>query len=107
MNNSVLIRKISQKDNHTFSIEWSDGITQVFRLADLQRNCCCAGCVDETTGERRVDPCSVKDDVRADKLVSIGRYALRVVFTSGCSSGIYSFDMLRKIGQKWPAYCCA
>ena len=42
-------------------------------------------------GERKVD-----ENVRATKLWSVGRYALQIAFTSGCSQGIYHFSYLRR-----------
>lgn len=95
MNTYLFVRKIWQKDNHVFSIEWNDGAIQDFRLSDLQRKCPCARCVDETTGKQLLDPATVPDDVRAIAIRSVGRYGLRIHFASGCSMGIYCFDQLR------------
>lgn len=92
---AVLIQKIKQKDNYTFTIEWSDGDIKNYRLSQLQKNCPCAGCVDESTGQRVLDEQTVNEDVRAVRIVSIGRYALKIQFTSGCSNGIFDFDSLR------------
>lgn len=97
MNTPLFVRQIWQKDNYTFSIQWNDGLTQDFRLCDLQRNCPCAHCADEITGRCLLDPKTVSDDVKAIAIRSIGRYGLRIQFTSGCSTGIYSFDRLRKM----------
>jgi DUF971 family protein len=97
MNTPLFVRQIWQKDNYTFSIEWNDGHTQDFRLCDLQRNCPCAHCTDEMTGKRLVNPNNVPDHVKAIVIRSIGRYGLRIQYTSGCSMGIYSFDRLRKM----------
>lgn len=101
--NPVFVRSIAQKNNHTFTIEWSDRTVSDYRLSNLQKNCPCANCNDEITGKKRVDEKSIKEDVRAIRINSVGRYALRIQFTSGCSTGIYSFDMLRKLGES-PSY---
>lgn len=97
MRNSLFVRQIWQKDNYTFSIQWNDGLTQDFLLCDLQRNCPCAHCTDEMTGKRLIDPKAIPNDVKAIVVRSVGRYGLRIQFTSGCSTGIYSFDRLRKV----------
>lgn len=94
----VLVRTIAQKDNYIFSIEWSDGKKSEYRLSELQKNCPCANCTDENTGRRLLDESTVKNDVRAIKIHNVGRYAIRIQFTNGCSTGIYSFDMLRQMG---------
>lgn len=96
----IFIKKISQCDNFNFSIEWSDGILQNYRLSDLQKQCPCAGCKDEKTGKTLINPAAIKEDVRAIRLSSVGRYALRIQFNSGCSSGIYSYDFLRQFSPK-------
>jgi DUF971 family protein len=93
--NAVFINNIYQKDNHTFIIEWNDGEVNHYRLSDLQKRCPCAGCVDEMTGRRVLDDTKIDINVRAKRITSVGRYALRIQFTSGCSHGIYSFDYLR------------
>jgi DUF971 family protein len=100
MNAPLFVCQIWQKDNYTFSIEWNDGLIQDFRLCDLQRHCPCAHCTDEMTGKRLVDPRMISDDVRAVVIRSVGRYGLRIQFTSGCSMGIYSFDQLRKMKKE-------
>lgn len=93
---SLVVSEIWQKNNHTFSIKWNDGVSQEFRLSDLQRNCPCARCTDGETG-KRLNPQTISEDVRAVVIRNVGRYGLRIQFTSGCSTGIYSYDRLRKI----------
>lgn len=91
---NLSIKAIKQTDNHTFQIIWNDGSQKNYRLSDLQKNCPCAGCVDELTGQRIATSQAVKEDVRAINLQSVGRYALKIKFTSGCSTGIYSYTTL-------------
>lgn len=95
----ILVKSIRQQDNHTFSIEWSDGKNCSYRLSELQKQCPCAGCVEEGTHKRVIDPSKIQPDVRAVRIVNVGRYALRIQFTHGCSNGIYSFDFLHQIGN--------
>lgn len=82
------IKKIVQKDNHTFTIEWSDGKIADYRLNQLQQICPCAKCKEFSLKD-------LQENVRCKNIQSVGRYALRIEFTSGCSSGIYDFDFLR------------
>lgn len=92
------IKTIQQRDNCSFSILWNDEKTSVFRLADLQRACPCAGCVDEITGRRRILAEDVPEALEAISIESVGRYALKIHFRSGCSRGIYHFNYLRQLG---------
>lgn len=98
-NKAVLIRQIAQKDAHHFTVEWSDKRRHLFRLSDLQKKCSCAHCVDEKTGRRILEDALVDENVMAKKIISVGRYALRIEFSSGCSHGIYSFDRLYDLGE--------
>ena len=93
----LFVIKIEQKDNYTFSIQWNDGSVQDFRLCDLQRMCPCARCADENTGKPLLDPQSISDDVKAVFIRNVGRYGLRIQFTTGCSMGIFSFDRLHQM----------
>lgn len=94
---SDVLPEIKQIDDHTLSIKWSDGKMQTMRYNDIQKQCACAHCVDEQTGKRLLDPAAVRSDVRAMAIKSVGRYGLQFKFSSGCSTGIYSFNLLKQI----------
>ena len=96
---TLLVRKIEQLDAHTFAIEWVDGHESRWRLSHLRRNCPCATCVDEWTGEPTLNPDDIDDDIQATKIESVGRYALVIQFGDGHATGIYSFPNLRKLCQ--------
>lgn len=83
------IKKITQLDNYTFGILWNDGTEQKYRLSGVQKKCPCAQCNVE--GAKLV----VDDNVRAANISSVGRYAMKIQFTSGCTKGIYTFPLLR------------
>lgn len=91
----IKIRQIQQIDNYHFQIDWVDGTVSRYRLSELQKHCPCAGCVDEATNERRISALSVSETVKAKRIQNVGPYALRILFTDGCSSGIYPFSFLK------------
>lgn len=95
--NESLIKSLSQKDDFTVSLVWNDGKEQDIRLRDLQKACPCANCTDEFSGKRILDENGVKDDVKALAIRNVGRYGVQIKFSSGCSTGIFSFDALRKM----------
>lgn len=95
----IMIKKIEQVDNESFKIEWSDGIAERYRLDVLQRMCPCAQCYDPATGKRLNAREDASHPIRAAKIENVGRYAIRIHFTSGCTKGIYSFSLLRAIGK--------
>lgn len=88
----VRIKKIYQIDNYSFEVIWSDNKSQQFHLGTLQDLCPCAQCTEERTKGQKVK--RVSDDVKAKKIYNVGRYGLRIDFTSGCSKGIYSYQFL-------------
>jgi DUF971 family protein len=95
----LLVRKIEQVDRLTFTIEWTDGHLGRWSLPDLRRECPCAACIDEWTGEPLLDPRSVSDDLLCSSIQSVGRYALAIKFSDGHHSGIYPFTRLRELCQ--------
>lgn len=95
----LFMRRLWQVDNFHFAIEWNDNQKQVFRLNEVQNKCPCASCYDEIKGQRLANSPLVQENVKAVVIRQVGRYGLRIQFTSGCSAGIYSFDHLHQINQ--------
>lgn len=89
--------KIIEESDSELTIEWSDGDPTTFTAAQLRRACPCAGCIDEWTGEKRLDEASVPDDLSFKHTSIVGRYALNFHFSDGHDTGIFSFDLLRKL----------
>jgi DUF971 family protein len=89
----VEIRRIEDRELH---VTWADGHRSVFPNKMLRERCPCAGCVHELTGQRLLDPASVRPDIRADEIALVGRYAIRVRWSDGHGTGIYTFQKLRE-----------
>jgi len=90
-------RAIRQAGPRTLAIEWSDGKETRYDVRELRLACPCAGCVDEATGEKRLRAETVPEDVRPRTISNVGRYALKIVWSDGHDTGIYTYDRLRKI----------
>jgi DUF971 family protein len=88
---NVFVRTIKQRDNESFTIIWTDGCENHYNLAKLQQICPCASC----RRVREAGQIPNNGRVGAVRIVGVGRYALRIQFTTGCSNGIYDFEMLR------------
>lgn len=58
--------------------------------------CPCAQCVEEMSGRPLLDPLTVPLDVRPVHLALVGTYGLRVHWSDGHATGIYTFDWLRQ-----------
>ncbi len=91
------VQEIWQIDERTFGIVWTDRVQQKFDVVELRKQCPCAVCVDEMTGKRKLDVGAVSDSVRPKKVESVGRYALKIDFNDNHTTGIYSFDSLRRM----------
>jgi ATP-binding protein involved in chromosome partitioning len=78
-------------------IEWDDqGHHGFFPARALRLACPCAGCVEEMSGRPLLDPASVSAEIRPVSLALVGAYGLRVHWSDGHSTGIYTFNQLRR-----------
>ncbi len=91
--------KIIEENDSEISIEWSDGRETRYRAADLRRNCPCAGCINEWTGEKMLKDDAVPDDISFSHISIVGRYALNFHFSDGHETGIFSFQYLNDLAR--------
>jgi ATP-binding protein involved in chromosome partitioning len=76
-------------------IEWKAGSHEGFFPARaLRLSCPCAACVEEMTGRAVLDPASVPVDVRPLRLALVGAYGLRIEWSDGHGTGIFTFERL-------------
>jgi DUF971 family protein len=68
-----------------------------FPARALRLACPCAGCVEEMSGRPLLDPAGVASDVRPMALELVGAYGLRVRWSDGHATGIYTFEQLLRI----------
>ncbi len=85
----VLAKELKQVDNYSFTINWADERKDLFKLSFLQKNCPCSLCMG-----RQIN---VEEEVKAVRILSVGSYALRIEFSSGCSKGIFTFSFLKSL----------
>ncbi len=66
--------------------------------AKVLRDCCpCAGCVEEGTGRKLLDPATIPDDIRVIEMNPVGNYAVQIRWSDGHDTGLYSWDTLRRV----------
>ena len=92
---NIRVKEIAQADGRTLSIVWTDGRHDLYDVVQLRRLCPCAQCIDEWTREKRLKESDVSDGIRPVQIDSVGSYALKVQFSDGHRTGIYTFQMLR------------
>ena len=95
---------IGQADPGHLGITWADGHESRLPVRALRLACPCAACIDEWSGEPRLDPASVPENVAPASVSSVGLYALAIEFDDGHASGIYTFELLRRL---CPCPACA
>lgn len=94
---SVVPSAFKQAGPFELEITWSDGHVSLYPVAHLRANCRCASCIDEWTGERRLDPKKIPALIRPVEVSPVGRYAINIVWSDGHASGIYTFEHLRDL----------
>jgi len=78
-------------------LSWSDGHESQYEARMLRENCRCAACRNELTGEKLLKPETLPKEIKILKSEILGNYALGFLFSDGHSTGIYTFEYLRKI----------
>ena len=79
-------------------IKWDDGQTCDYRARQLRLACPCAGCIDEWNGRPLLEPAKVSPFLTVMAVEVVGRYALNFTFSDGHHTGIFSWDVLRRLG---------
>lgn len=92
--NRITPRDMAQTNN-ALTITWGDGHVSTYDLRYLRQQCPCAVCVDEWTGERRVELAAVAPDIHILNISPVGNYAVRFDWSDGHNAGLYGFELLR------------
>ncbi len=98
--------KLTLAADGSLHIQWSDGPARRYTVNQLRDECPCATC-----REKRAAPpppatsLTVLSPAEAQplKLLSmkpVGHYAYAVQFSDGHDTGIYTFDLLRELGEE-------
>jgi DUF971 family protein len=112
-NNPVGIQPASHEPEHIaiskskgIQIDWKDGHHSEYKLAYLRDECPCATCTGAHGTEPQKSEYSkevatpfqmYKAVLKMLTVEAVGNYAVRIDWSDGHNTGIYSFDHLRKI----------
>ena len=77
-------------------IAWPGGREVTIPAVRLRDLCPCAGCVEEGTGRKILDPATIPADIRPVQIAAVGNYAVQITWSDGHSTGIYSWRTLRE-----------
>jgi DUF971 family protein len=86
------------RELRVLEVGWNDGTLQRIPFKTLRAECPCAGCVDELTGIRTLDVDAIPADIAPSQIELCGNYALRVEWSDGHSTGLYTWQRLAEIG---------
>lgn len=94
-----------QSDGDALVIEWDDGVRHRLPWALLRRRCPCATC--RTEREKPPQPASLLPVIRPEEAAPVrptsmqpmGSYAYHIAFSDGHTSGIFTLDYLRELGE--------
>jgi DUF971 family protein len=93
-----------QPIGNELAIRWEDGGETFLPLEQLRRACPCAGCKGETdvmgNVYRAPERSLTAEAFRLLKLQLVGGYAVQPVWGDGHSTGLYSFDYLRRLDEQ-------
>lgn len=93
-----------KKTKDTLLIKWNDDQASEISLQKLRDECPCVNCKGESVMFESYIP--IKSPFKAagfykiEKIDQVGNYAIQVIWKDGHNTGIYSWDVLRKIIEK-------
>ena len=86
---------IDLTERNEIRILWAGGREVTIPAKQLRDLCPCAGCVEEGTGKKLLDPATLPADIRPLQLNAVGNYALQIQWSDGHDTGIYTWQLLR------------
>jgi DUF971 family protein len=89
-----------QQIGNELAIQWNDNAESYLNLEVLRRACPCAACGGESDvlgNIVRPNVTYTAESFQLDRFHLVGGYALQFRWADGHSTGIYSFDYLRKL----------
>lgn len=89
----------AHRESGEMVILWQDEVRTACRFWDLRFSCRCAHCIDERTGEKLLRPEMVPQDVSITAMEQVGGYAIRIRWSDGHDTGLYTWEHLREISQ--------
>jgi len=93
-----------RREGDGLRIDWDDGVSTFATWRHLRTNCPCASCIDDRA--KPPDPFKVLStaEVAAGAptpvaMKPVGQYAYQITWNDGHSTGIFTLENLRSLGQ--------
>lgn len=88
---------IAVDDKGWLKLAWSDQGESVLSPYQLRVACRCAACVDEMSGEPLLQVETVNNSIRMLRIDPVGHYGIKIQFSDGHQTGIYTFEALKQL----------
>jgi len=82
-----------------FELQWTDGPLHRVPFKFIRAHCPCAGCINEITGERTLNPDTIPDLIEPTAMAPVGNYAVKITWSDGHATGLYTWEHLARIAQ--------
>ncbi len=83
------------RERRTVRVTWSDGVTTEYTMKGLRGWCPCAQCQGHSGERNYVDA----GDPLLEAVEGVGRYAVRLIWSDGHRTGMYSYGYLRELAD--------
>lgn len=95
--------QLKRLDDGSLVISWSDGEVRKYVVQQLRSRCPCATCrQNSSSGDEEmfpILPAREQDTLQIARMTPMGNYAYAIEFSDGHNTGIYSFTLLRTLGE--------
>ena len=94
---------LRKEADRTLIIEWSDGGKRRYSFQELRDACPCASCREARTKPKDLLPVLSAEETAPIEITGmqpVGTYAYAIEFSDGHNTGIYSYDLLLRLGQQ-------
>lgn len=99
--------ELKKTENRTLIIVWSDEVRHEISFRELRKGCHCAHCNEERINPKPAPPAGQLNILSAaearpldiEVMHPVGNYAYSIHFSDGHQAGIYTFELLRSIGE--------
>lgn len=100
---STPVRFGYDEENRRLAVEWGDGASLPIPFPELRSACPCAICQGEMgrPGRFQIDPVLKPGEDELADIQLVGAYALGLQWGDGHNTGLYTFEQLRRLGERF------
>lgn len=96
----IIPKEIRPENAQEIYISFNNGDAYLCDYRTLRYLCPCAVCVDEISGKRVITLDLVQPDVRVTEVQTVGRYAVKPIWSDQHSTGMYTYEYLHECMEK-------